>query len=213
MPIAVKICGLTSPAAVAAAIDGRASYTGFVFFPPSPRAVEPMTAAGIAAPIPVGIRKVGVFVDPDDALLARVLDAFALNMVQLHGNEPPARLVDIKNRFGVEVMKALKIGGPEDLAQADAYETVADWLMFDAPPPATATRPGGNALSFDWSLLAGRTWRKPWFLAGGLDAGNLAAAVAASGATAIDVSSGVERAPGDKDPDKIKAFLDIAGRL
>ncbi len=213
MAVRVKICGLTTAAAVAAAVRGGAAYVGFNFFPPSPRCLEPDMAAILAAAVPDAIPKVGVFVDPEDELLRRVLGAVPLDIVQLHGSEPPERLTDIKSRFAVEVMKAINVGTADDLAQATTYEPLADQLMFDARPPAAATRPGGNAVSFDWSILAGKTWRRPWFLAGGIHAGNLAAAVAMSGASLVDVSSGVERAPGDKDPAKIQAFLDIAGRL
>ena len=213
MVVEVKICGLTTAATVAAAVRGGAAYVGFNFFPPSPRSLEPHMARALAAEVPDAILKVGVFVDPDDGLLRRVLGAVPLNIVQLHGGESPDRLADIKTRFAVQVMKAIKVGAAADLAQAAAYEPVADRLMFDALPPAGADRPGGNAVSFDWSILAGRTWRKPWFLAGGIDSGNLAQAVAVSGAGLVDVSSGVERSPGVKDPAKIQAFLDIAGRL
>ena len=213
MAVDVKICGLTTAAAVAAAVRGGAAYVGFNFFPPSPRSLEPDMAGALAAEVPGAISKVGIFVDPDDGLLGRVLDVVPLDMVQLHGSESPDRLADIKSRFAVQVMKAIKVGTATDLAQAAAFEPVADGLMFDARPPATATRPGGNAVSFEWSILAGKTWSKPWFLAGGIDAGNLEEAVALSGAGLVDVSSGVERTPGVKDPVKIQAFLDIAGRL
>ena len=213
MPVEVKICGVTDTAAVAAAVEHGARYVGLNFFPPSPRALKPAPAARLAAQVPTGISKVGVFVDPDDGLLSTVLDAAPFDLLQLHGDEPPDRCAAVRARFDVPVMKAIKVGTREDLASVAAYEDVADFLMFDARPPASATRPGGNAVPFDWSLLEGRNWLKPWFLAGGITADNVAAAVVASGARLVDVSSGVERAPGHKDPAKIKAFLDIARRL
>ncbi len=213
MAVDVKICGLTTGRAVAAAVECGARFVGFVFFPPSPRSLEPEKARKLAAEVPQDVLKVGVFVDPDDSLLARVLDTVPLDVIQLHGSEQPARLADISTRFDVQVMKAVKVEALADLSQAAAYEPVADRLMFDARPPPAATRPGGNAIRFDWSILAGKSWRKPWFLAGGIDATNVADAVAISRARFVDVSSGVERAPGDKDPAKIRAFLDIAGRL
>ncbi len=213
MPVEVKICGLTDAAALAAAVDNGARYVGFNFFPPSPRALQPEAAAQLAEPVPDRVGKVGVFVDPDDGLLQQVLDRLSLDSVQLHGDEPPDRVAAVKERFGVGVIKVLKVGAPADVAAAAAYERVADRLMFDARPPAAATRPGGNAVAFDWSILAGKSWQKPWFLAGGLTADNVAEAVAVSGARLVDVSSGVEQAPGRKDPAKIKAFLDIARRL
>ena len=215
MAVATKICGLTSPAAVAAAIAGKAQFVGAVFYPPSPRSLAPAAAGDLLAPVPHDIRKVGVFVDPDDAQLATAVATAGLDIVQLHGAETPARVAAIKARTGRPVMKAIKVRSAPDLAAAAPFEAVADWLLFDAWPPGDtpATLPGGNALSFDWRLLTGRAWRRPWFLAGGIDPDNLREAVTISGARFVDVSSGVERVPGDKDPAKIAAFLDIAARL
>ncbi len=213
MSILAKICGLGDEAAVEAAVAGGADLVGFVFFPPSPRNLAPARAAELTALVPNGIRKVGLFVDPGDDDLGAVLDQVPLDMVQLHGRESPARAAEVRAMSGLAVIKAVPVEVREDLALAHDYEDCVDWLMFDAKAPAGATRPGGNAQAFDWTLLAGRTWRLPWLLAGGLDAENLALAVAQSGAVAVDVSTGVEVAPGQKDPEMIKAFLDAAKAL
>ena len=215
MTVKAKICGLGSEAAVAAAAAGGASFVGFVFYPPSPRAIAAARAAELGRAVPAGIAKVGLFVDAADAAIADVLAAAPLDMLQLSGDETPRRVKDIRRRFGLPVMKALRLASAADVAAADAYLPVADWLLFDAkPPPEIAgALPGGNAISFDWSLLAGRSWSRPWMLAGGLTAGNLAAAVAATHAAAVDVSSGVEDSPGRKNPEKIAAFLELAASL
>lgn len=211
--IAVKICGLSTPEAVDAAVAGGAAFVGFVFFPPSPRNVSASLAAGLMHRVPASIVKVGLFVDPDDAFLEEVLHNAPLDMIQLHGKETPSRAAYIRKHFQRPVMKALALGVESDLEKAKAYESVVDRLLFDAPPPKGATRPGGNAQSFEWSLLKDRRWTVPWMLAGGLTADNLEDAVRRSGAHAVDVSSGVEDAPGQKNPDKITAFLDLASRL
>jgi phosphoribosylanthranilate isomerase len=215
MALTAKICGLNSEAAVAAAAAGGASHVGFVFYPPSPRAVDAARAAALARAVPADIVKVGLLVDADDATLAAILAEAPLDMLQLHGDETPRRVKEIRRRFGRPVMKALRVASATDLAAADEYLPVADWLLFDAKPPPemTGALPGGNSLSFDWSLIAGRSWARPWMLSGGLNAGNLARAVAATGARAVDVSSGVEDAPGRKSPDKIAAFLKLAAEL
>lgn len=213
MPVDVKICGLNAPDAVAAAVDGGARLVGFVFFPASPRAVTPACAGALAAAVPAGIVKVGLVVDADDAALEAIVAGAALDMLQLHGHETPQRVAAVRARFALPVMKAVPIAAEADVAAAHAYEDIADRLMFDARPPKGATRPGGNALAFDWELLAGRRWALPWILAGGLDAGNVAEAVRTSGAPAVDVSSGVEDAPGVKSPEKIRAFLQVAATL
>ncbi|MGF1641509.1 MAG: phosphoribosylanthranilate isomerase [Rhodospirillales bacterium] len=213
MPVDVKICGLTTADAVAAAVEGGARYVGFVFFPPSPRSLSPAQAAALLASSPRGPLRVGLFVDADDALIGSVLSACALDMVQLHGAEPPARVAEVRARFGRPVIKAVAIADDGDLVRAHRYEDVADLLLFDARPPTGATRPGGNARRFDWALIKGRGWRLPWLLAGGIDADNLAAAVRASGARAVDVSSGVEDRPGVKNPARIRALLDRAAAL
>jgi phosphoribosylanthranilate isomerase len=214
MTIAAKICGISSEEAVAAAVAGGAAYIGLNFYPPSPRAVSREMAARLCAAAPSGIRRVGVFVDADDAAIAAVLDAAPLDILQFHGRESPERVAAAKARFRLPVMKAIAIAGPEDVAGASRYEDAADLLLFDAKPPRRADAlPGGNGLAFDWQLIAGREWRLPWILSGGLTAALLPEAVRISGATAVDVSSGVERRPGDKDPVKIGEFLAVARAL
>jgi phosphoribosylanthranilate isomerase len=177
--------------------------------------VTPADAAALAAAIPARIMKVGLFVDDPDERIAEVLAQVRLDMLQLHGRETPERVDAIKRRFGLPAMKAVKIAEAADVVVAERYVGHADWLLFDAKPPPqmTGALPGGNALSFDWRLLAGRAWPLPWMLSGGLTAANLCEAVRTSGATVVDVSSGVERAPGKKDPEKIAAFLAEAKRL
>ena len=213
MSVAVKICGLSTLESVTAAIAGGAKFVGFVFYPPSPRDVNPELVAKLVQAVPPGIPRVGVFVDPDDELLARVLAKAPLDMLQLHGEETPARVAEIKSRFGKNVMKAIKVAAEADVQKASAYSGIADWLMFDARPPKEATRPGGNARAFDWNLLKARRWTRPWMLSGGLKSSNLGEAVRVSGAAVLDVSSGVESAPGVKDIAKIRAFLAEAGRI
>ncbi|MSP83776.1 MAG: phosphoribosylanthranilate isomerase [Alphaproteobacteria bacterium] len=209
MSVAVKICGLNDPAAVAAAVAGGAAYAGFVFYPRSPRAVRPALAAELARGIGGATQSVAVVVDPDDDLLAEIMATLRPAYVQLHGNETPGRAADVQGRFRVRVMKAVSIAGPEDVARADAYAAVVDALMFDAkaPPSLPDALPGGNGQAFDWRLLAGRRWSSPWLLSGGLDVGNVGEAIRLSGARAVDVSSGVEDRPGAKNPGKITAFL------
>lgn len=214
MSIAAKICGLSSEDCVAAAIGGGAAYVGFVFYPPSPRAVSPMRAGVLCAGLPGAVRRVGMFVDADDDAIATVLGEAPLDILQFHGRETPERVAAAKTRFGRKVMKAISVAGEDDVAAAARYEGAADLLLFDAkPPPRPDALPGGNGLAFDWRLIAGRTWRLPWLLSGGLTAELLPEAVRVSGASAVDVSSGVERRPGDKDPDKIRAFLAVARGL
>lgn len=215
MRLEVKICGINDPATPALAAKEGARYGGLVFYPPSPRSLSIEAAAAVAARFPAGLVKVGLFVDPDDALLREVLARVPLELVQLHGGEPTARVAEIKAATGLPVMKVLKIARAEDLEQVEAFAGVADRFLFDARPPKERkdALPGGNALSFDWRLLAGRRFPKPWMLAGGLTAENLAQAVEISGAGAVDVSSGVEVKPGQKDPQKIKDFLATARAL
>ncbi len=214
MTVEVKICGLSTPETVAAAVAGGARSVGFVFYPGSPRSVTPDEAGRLSAAVPAGITRVGVVVDRDDAGLEAIVAGAGLDMLQLHGTETPERAAEIKRRFGLAVMKAVSIAGSEDVARARAYEDVVDRLMFDAKPPKDAEAlPGGNALAFEWQLLGGHKWQKPWTLAGGLNAGNVAEAVRASGARTVDVSSGVEERPGIKSVDKIRAFLAVARDL
>jgi len=215
MAIQVKICGINSRPALAAAIEGGAAFIGLVFYPPSPRCVDLDQAAALAAAVPDGVVRTGLLVDADDAAIAAILKRVPLDMLQLHGGESPARVRDIRARFGRPVMKVVKVAGAEDVAAADAYGGAADRLLFDAKPPKgmLGALPGGNAVSFDWHLLAGRRWPLPWMLSGGLTAGNVAEAAAVSGAPAVDVSSGVEDRPGVKNPEKIRAFLKAARGL
>ena len=202
-----KICGLTTPEAVAAALNGGAAYLGFVFFPGSPRAIGPARAAELAAPARGRAKIVALLVDPSAERLADVVEALAPDMIQLHGRESPERVAAVRETYGLPVVKALGVRQGADLDAAPAYEPVADHLMLDARPPEDALRPGGHGAVFDWALLAGHSFARPWFLAGGLTPGNVAAAIRATGAPMVDVSSGVERAPGVKDPALITAFL------
>jgi phosphoribosylanthranilate isomerase len=214
MAVEVKVCGLTDARSLAAAVEGGARWLGFIFYPPSPRALSPRLAADLAVRAPAGCTRVGVLVDPDDALLDQILRDVPLDCLQLHGTETPARVAAIKARTGRAVIKALKVAQASDLAAIPGYAEVADLLLFDAkPPPDPALLPGGNGLSFDWRLLQGLEVERPWLLSGGLSEGNLAAAVELCAARAVDVSSGVERRPGQKDPAKIKRFLEIAATL
>ena len=208
MGVAAKICGLSTEEAVTAASAGGAAYLGFVFYPPSPRAVTPQHAARLCAAIPPGIGRVGLFVDADDRAIEAVLTAAPIDILQFHGGESPRRVAAAKRSFGRPVMKAVAIAGFEDVLGAARYEDVADLLLFDAKPPRLPEAlPGGNGLAFDWALIADRPWRAPWMLSGGLTTELLPEAVRISGAAAVDVSSGVESRPGVKDLDKIRAFL------
>ncbi len=208
--IKVKICGLRDPAHLAAAIDAGATYVGFNFFARSPRYVTPEGARALALQVPPGVAKVALTVDADDAALDALIQAVPLDMLQLHGRETPQRVAEVKQRFGLPVIKALGISGTEDLAAITDHQKTADQLLIDAKPPAGADLPGGNGLPFDWRLIAGRRWGVPWMLAGGLTPQNVAEAIALTGARQIDVSSGVESAPGVKDPELIRAFLATA---
>lgn len=214
MKLQVKICGISTPEAMDAAVAGGARYVGLVFYPRSPRAVDPPLAAELARRVPTGVRTVGLFVDPEDMLLDTVVAQVPLDYVQLHGDETPGRVAEIRTALSLPVMKAVRIADRSDLARVPAYAAVADRLLFDAKPPANvAALPGGNGIPFDWSVLAGREWPVPWMLSGGLNAGNLAEAVAATGAASVDVSSGVEDRPGHKTPDLIRRFLDAAAAV
>ena len=211
MPPEVKICGLKTPEAVAAAIDGGADYLGFVFFDRSPRNVAPADARPLVAMAPAGIVPVGVFVDPDDALLAAAVETAGIGAIQLHGGETPERVDAVKARFDLPVIKALPVATTADLAQARQFAAAAR-LLFDARPPAGADRPGGHGTAYDWAILKGVDIgsARPWFLSGGLTPETVADAVRVSGARAVDVSSGVEDAPGVKNVSRIKAFLSAA---
>ncbi|MEL6768714.1 MAG: phosphoribosylanthranilate isomerase [Pseudomonadota bacterium] len=206
-PVHVKICGLRDAAGVEAAAAAGAAYVGFVFFPPSPRALTPAQARDAALAAPPGVVKVGLFVDPDDALLDAVLEGVPLDMLQLHGSETPSRVGEVQARYGLPVMKAIGVREAADLEAIDAYSHAADQLLIDAKAPKGSAIPGGNGLAFDWSLIAGRRMPIPWMLAGGLTPENAAEAVARTGARQLDVSSGLESAPGVKDPERMRAFL------
>lgn len=209
MTVDAKICGVSDRAAIEAAIAGGARYVGFVFFPRSPRHVTPSQAAELSALLPDSVIPVALAVDPDDDLVAGIDALAGIEMFQLHGGEPPDRVAAIGAKTGKPVMKAVKVSVAADLDAANAYLDAADMLLFDAKPPADMTNalPGGNAVSFDWKILSGRDWSLPWMLSGGLDPDNVAEAIRISGAAAVDVSSGVESAPGVKDPRLISAFL------
>jgi len=207
MTATVKICGLREPEHVDAAVEAGAGLTGFVFFPPSPRNLSIAEAAALTARVPAGVCKVALSVDAGDDFLADIVKNAGIGTLQLHGSESVARVSQIKKAFGLPVIKALPISSAEDIAAARAYEDHADLLLFDAKPPKDATRPGGNAESFDWMLLQGLSFRVPWLLAGGLDASNVAEALNITGAPMVDVSSGVEDAPGQKSSRKIRDFI------
>jgi len=215
MSLSVKICGINSRGALEAAVSNGARFVGFIFYPPSPRAVAPEDAALLAALVPPHIIKVGVFVDPDPVAIDDTLLHVPLDVLQLHGGESPRNMDELRQTFRLPLIKAIKVAEAADVDLARSFEGHADYLLFDAKPPANRDDmlPGGNALSFDWRLLAGRSWKTPWFLSGGLHVGNLAEAVGQSGARLVDTSSGVELRPGLKDPDKIAAFLQLAARL
>lgn len=215
MPVSVKICGLKTPEAVAAAVEGGAALVGFVFYGRSPRCVDPATVKRLEAQVPPPVKKVGLIVDENDARIVEILAGCDLDVLQLHGAETPARAAEIRARFGKLVIKAIPVSAAVDLDRAAPYEDVVDYLMFDAKPPKSmvGALPGGNALSFDWTLLAGRRFRRPWLLAGGLNPDNLIEAVRISGAPMVDVSSGVEDRPGEKNVSKIKAFLEASRRV
>ena len=215
MSVEVKICGLSTPESLRAAVGGGAAYVGFNFFAPSPRAVTPAEAAALTPLVPDGVIKTGLFVDPEDDDIAAVLAVAKLDLLQLHGTETPDRLAALRQRFGIPIMKVVKLRHPDDLTTVADYFEVADRLLFDAKAPEDmiGALPGGNAVSFDWGMLAGRQWPLPWMLAGGLTTENLGEAVKVTAAATVDVSSGVETAPGVKDPVKIAAFLAAAKAL
>jgi phosphoribosylanthranilate isomerase len=207
--VRVKICGLKDAASVAASVTGGANYLGFVFYPPSPRAVDAATAATLIAVVPASIISVGLFVDPSDDDLQHILKTVPLRMIQLHGKETPDRVAAVKKLTGLPVMKAIGIAAAEDVTAARIYENAADMLLLDAKPVA-GDLPGGNAARFDWALLRNARFTKPWMLAGGLTEQNIAEAVKTTGAKIVDVSSGVESQKGVKSLEKITRFLRTA---
>jgi phosphoribosylanthranilate isomerase len=210
MDVRVKICGLKTPADVAAVAVAGAAYAGFNFFPKSPRFVTPEIARVLALTAPDGLCKVALVVDADDVALDTIVAAVPLDMLQLHGHETPARVAEIKARYGLPVMKVIGVAVEADFAPLLDYQLVADQILIDAKAPKDAVLPGGNGLTFDWRLLVGRKWLKPWMLAGGLTADNVGQAIQHTGARQVDVASGVESAPGVKDAAKIAAFVEAA---
>ena len=210
MTLLVKICGLKTPDALDAALEAGADMVGFVFFPPSPRDLGIEAARALGERVKGRAKKVALSVDATDAELDRAVEALKPDMLQLHGKETPERVVAVRGRFRLPVMKALPIEQKSDLAPIRIYEKVANWLLFDGRTPRDATRPGGLGKTFDWTLLQNLDLRIPFMLSGGLDASNVAEALRITRAPAVDVSSGVERAPGEKDPDRIRAFIRAA---
>jgi len=210
MPALVKICGLKTPDALEAALGAGADMVGFVFFPPSPRNLGTEAARLLGERVKGRAQKVALSVDATDAELDRVIEALKPDMLQLHGRETPERVAHVRSRFHLPVSKALPIEQKSDLAPIRLYEKVADWLLFDGRAPRDATRPGGLGRPFDWSLLQNLDLKIPFMLSGGLDALNVAEALRITRASAVDVSSSVERAPGEKDPDRIRAFVRAA---
>lgn len=206
MPATAKICGLSTPETLDAAVAGGASHVGFVFYPPSPRHLAFRRAAELAARVPDHVGKVGVFVDPEDALIEQAIAAAGLDVLQVH-QASPDRLQHLRARFGLELWAAVAVKTRADLDDAHRAAPVADRIMYDAKPPPGATRPGGMGVRFDWSLLDGFRHPRPWLLSGGLDRATVADAIARTGATLVDVSSGVETAPGIKDAGLIAVFL------
>ncbi len=208
--IAVKICGITESADVPAALLAGARYLGFVFYQKSPRNLALSDAAFIAGSVPPGVAKVALTVNASDVELDAILSEVPLDMLQLHGSETPQRVAAVRERFGLPVMKAVGVADEGDLAAIDDFADAADQLLIDAKPPRDAPLPGGNGLAFDWRLVAGRRWTLPWMLAGGLTPANVSEAIRLTGARQVDVSSGVESAPGVKDGAAIVAFVEAA---
>ena len=210
MSLLVKICGLKTPEALDVALIEGAEMVGFVFFEPSPRNLTVAAARALGAQVKGRARKVALSVNADDDLLAASIEALKPDLLQLHGQETPDRVVVVRARFGIPVMKAIPIEVRDDLSPIHLYAKVAEWILFDARAPREATRPGGLGKPFDWHLLENLNLAVPFMLSGGLDANNVAEAVRVTRAPAVDVSSGVERAPGIKDPEKIRAFVRAA---
>lgn len=206
-PVSVKICGLANVDDVRACADAGANYVGLVFFEKSPRNITIPAARELALAAPLGLAKVALVVNPSDAELDAITGTVPLDMLQLHGRETPERVTEVKARYGLPVMKAVGIADGDDLPKLESYFGVADQILVDAKPPKGGELPGGNGLSFDWRLIAGRRWPCPWMLAGGLTPENVAEAVKMTGAKQVDVSSGVEDAPGQKNAELIQKFV------
>jgi len=210
MTTPVKICGLKDPENLQAAIDAGARYVGFVFYEPSPRNVTFDIAWNLARAVPTGVRSIGLFVNPTDEQLERILTGVQLDMIQLHGDETPGRIAEIKARYNMPIIKAIRVASASDLDNLDGFEAAADWLLFDAKidsAGADKTMLGGTGHSFDWNLLKGWKFKKPWMLSGGLNADNVGEALSALSPTALDISSGVEITRGQKDAGKIAEFM------
>ena len=209
MTVEVKICGLDRAESVDAAVNAGAKLLGFVFYPPSPRNLTPDQASRLTIRVPVDVKRVGLFVNPTDRVISEILGTNDLDLVQLHGEETPERLNEIKRLTNLGVIKVIKVSNVRDLSSIYEYESMSDWLMFDASAPRgmKGALPGGNALSFDWEILKGAKINRPWILAGGLNEKNVIKAVKISGARAVDVSSGVEEKPGVKSTQKIESFI------
>ena len=207
----VKICGLSTPDTLSAAADAGAAYVGFVFFEKSPRNVGYEQARAVAIDVPMGVAKVALTVNATDTELDQLTAHVPLDMLQLHGSESPERVAEVRQKYGLPVMKAVGISAADDLENIQTYSEVADQILVDAKPPKGGDLPGGNGLAFDWRLISDLRWTKPWMLAGGLTPSNAAQAVNLTGARQLDVSSGVESSPGVKDSDLIRAFIQAAG--
>ena len=210
MPIQVKICGINSVESADAAVRAGADFVGLVFHARSPRALNAEQARALSGRLHGRVRIVALLADADDAAIAAAMADAKPDYLQLHGRESVERVGEIRGRMGAQVIKAIAVAEADDISAAARYENVADMLMFDAKAPANATREGGHGVAFDWQLLRGRSFSRPWFLAGGLNAENVARAIAISGAPGVDVSSGVETAPGVKSPELIRSFIDNA---
>jgi len=208
--VRVKICGVTNAAAIDSAVSAGAHYLGFNFYPPSPRYLTPERASALMRDVPAGVTKVALVVDAQDDELEALLDAVPADVLQLHGHESPERVAEVRARFGLPVIKVVGIADADDLAELDRYLAVSDQILVDTKPPKNARLPGGNGLAFDWRLLQGRRWPCPWLLAGGLTPENVGAAIRLTGARQVDVSSGVESAPGVKDAQRMAAFIQAA---
>lgn len=213
MSTQTKICGIKTPEALKAATENGARFIGFVFFPPSPRHISIDTAKELSLMLPTGVRSVALFVDPSDEQLDAVLGRVQIDMIQLHGDESTTRITEIKNKYALPIIKAFPISTPNDLKAVREYEDLVDWLLFDAKPPKEADNPGGLGKSFDWNILKGQSFSKPWMLSGGLTAENIKDALTELSPNAVDVSSGVESSRGVKDDNKIRAFLDAVKAL
>jgi phosphoribosylanthranilate isomerase len=209
MPVSVKICGIRTKDALEAAVNNGAAFVGLNFFASSPPSTTPENAVQLAAVVPQRVKTTVVTVDPDDALLESIFARFRPDFIQLHGKETPRRAAEIKERFSTPIIKALPISEAADFAAMKDYEPIVERFLFDSKAPEGAKLPGGNATAFDWKLIRSQTILRPWFLAGGLNAKNVKEAVEASGASAVDIASGVETAPGVKSPEMIAALLRI----